>query len=160
MWRIMKRSTSSVARKPQDPELYNVDFLEWTQRTAQLLREGRFKEVDVEHVAEEIEDIGKRDLKEVNSRLQVVLVHLLKWKWQPRRRSVSWRSTLVTQRVEIDAELQDSPSLHRRMRETLQRTYQGAVKRAAVETGLPPSTFPHACPFSIEQALDTEFLPD
>ena len=149
-----------MARKPPDPELYDTDFFEWTQRTAQLLRTGRLNEIDLRHAAEEIEDMGKRDLKEANSRLQVVLLHLLKWKWQPRRRSLSWRSTLVTQRLEIDAELQDSPSLRRRMRETLERTYQGAVKRAGVETGIPPSTFPPACPFSLEQALDTEFLPD
>lgn len=67
---------------------------------------------------------------------------------------------LVAQRVAIDAELQDSPSLRRRMRETLQHTYEGAVKQAAVETGLPRSTFPDTCPFSVEQALDTEFFPD
>jgi hypothetical protein len=103
--------------------------------------------------------MGKRDLREVNSRLQVVLAHLLKWKYQPRRRSASWRSTLVAQRLEIDAVLQDSPSLRRRMQENLSRTYQGAVRRAAAETGLAQATFPRSCPFSLEQVLDVDFLP-
>lgn len=156
----MKRSSAAPAQSNQDAELYDTDFFKWTQRTAQLLRAGDFTEVDARHAAEEIEDMGKRDLREVNSRLQVVLVHLLKWKWQPRRRSASWRTTLVTQRVEIDAALSDSPSMRRRVDSTLDRTYAGAVKRAAVETQLSPNAFPPTCPFSLDQALDTEFLPD
>lgn len=156
----MKRSRAAVVHEDTDVELYDSDFFAWTQRTAQQLRTGRLTEVDVRHAAEEIEDMGNRDLREVNSRLQVVLVHLLRWKWQPRRRSASWRTTLVTQRVEIDAALSDSPSLLRRVHETLGRTYAGAVKRAAAETQLPAATFPPSCPFSLDQALDTEFFPD
>ncbi len=156
----MKTSSVAAARVVDSAARYDADFFEWTQRTAALLRQRRFDELDLEHAAEEIEDMGKRDLKEVNSRLQLVLVHLLKWKWQPRRRSVSWRSTLVTQRLEIEVDLEDSPSLRSRMAASLERTYQRAAKRAVVETGLPSSTFPRECPFALEQALDTEFLPE
>lgn len=155
----MTRSGIATARKLPEADLYDSDYFEWTQRTARLLRAGRLGGIDVQHAAEELEDMGKRDLREVNSLLQVVLVHLLKWRYQPRRRSASWRSTLVTQRLEIDAALQDSPSLRRRMQETLSRTYQGAVKRAVVETGLAHGTFPRSCPFSLEQVLDVDFLP-
>src|SRR5207253_2702824 len=90
---------------------YDADFFAWAQRTAALLRARRFDEVDVENAAQEIEDMGKRDLRELNSRVQVVLAHLLKWQLQPKKRTRSWQITLLTQRSEIDTLLRDSPSL-------------------------------------------------
>jgi hypothetical protein len=139
--------------------LYDEDFFAWTQHTAECLRRGRFEEVDVEHAAEELEDMGKRDLKELNSRMQVLLMHLLKWKLQPDKRSPSWESTIVTQRLEIEALLQMSPSLRNRLTSELGRNYEGAVKRAVPESGLSGDHFPNKCPFSVKQALDEEFLP-
>jgi hypothetical protein len=139
--------------------LYDTDFYSWTQRTAALLRARRFDEVDVEHAAEEIEDMGRRDVKELNSRVQVLLSHLLKWQRQPERRSPSWQSTIVTQRLEIDALLRQSPSLRPNLGSELARNYAGAVKRAVPETGLGKADFPVDCPFTVEQILDEEFLP-
>ena len=131
----------------------------WTERTAALLRAGRFDEVDVQFAAEEIEDMGKRDLKELNSRMQILIMHLLKWQLQARKRSASWRTTIVTQRLEIDALLRQSPSLRPRLSDELAYNYDGAVKRAVAETGFKRPRFPAICPYTIEQLLDDEFLP-
>lgn len=156
----MKTSAASTTRSAQTVELYDVDFFEWTQRTADQLRAGRFAEADIEHVAEELEDTGKRDLRELNSRMEVLLAHLLKWRIQPRKRSRSWRATIVTQRHEIEAVLKDSPSLRRRLASARRGNYERAVARAVAETGLEADAFPPDCPFSIEEILDTRFLPD
>ena len=159
----MKGRVSAAAGRLQSPDLYDADFFEWTRRTAQLLREKRFREIDVEHTAEEIEDMGKRDLKELNSRVQVLLAHLLKWKLQPSKRSLrllSWRRTIGVQRLEIEALLEQSPSLGTRLSDDLLRNYARARKRAVLDTNLPAQTFPPQCPFSLDQVLDEEFLPD
>ena len=146
---------------PTVPEAadYDDDFFAWTQRTAALLRAGRLSEVDVEHVTEEIEDMGKRDRRELDSRLQVLLVHLLKWQLQRDRRSPSWKTTVVTQRAEIEGVLRDSPSLRPRVASELARNYEVAVDLVAAETGLSAETFPAKCPWTAAQLLDKTFLP-
>jgi len=154
----VKTPASSRAAKTA-AALYDSDFYSWTQRTAALLRAHRFDEIDVEHAAEEIEDMGKRDLKELNSRVQVLLLHLLKWQNQPDGRSPSWQATIVTQRIEIEALLRQSPSLRPKLTSELVQNYANAVKRAVPETGLRTEDFPVGCPFTIEQILDEEFLP-
>jgi Domain of unknown function DUF29 len=140
-------------------EGYEQDFYAWTQRTAELLRAGRFDEADIEHVAEEIEDMGRRDVRELNSRMQVLLAHLLKWQVQPDRRSPSWRATITTQRLELDGVLAQSPSLRPKLASGLSDNYARAVKRAAAETGLGSERFPATCPYGVEQVLDEDFLP-
>ncbi|OFV87560.1 MAG: hypothetical protein A3J75_08035 [Acidobacteria bacterium RBG_16_68_9] len=156
----MKSSASSVSRTTPEADQYDRDFLEWTRLTAARLRRGRFREINIEHVAEEIEDMGKRDVDELCSRMEVLIAHLLKWKQQPRKRSTSWRATIVTQRLEIRRLLRRSPSLRRHLRSEEAENYDGALKRAAAETGLGRKTFPSVCPYSIEQILDEEFLPN
>jgi hypothetical protein len=156
----MKRSTSALAGTLQDLGLYDSDFCEWTERTARSLRLRRFAEVDVEHVAEEIEDMGKRDLRELCSRLEILLAHLLEWKLQPRRRSRSWRATIRAQRTAIQKLLRQSPSLRQRLRAQERESYRVAVGLASDETGLKRERFPARCPFSMEEILDEEFLPD
>ena len=103
--------------------------------------------------------MGKRDLKELNSRVQVLLLHLLKWQNQPDGRSPSWQATIVTQRIEIEALLRQSPSLRPKLTSEFVQNYANAVKRAVPETGLRKEDFPVGCPFTIEQILDEEFLP-
>jgi hypothetical protein len=150
-----------ASRSPgaRDTTLYDADFYAWSQRTAALLRARRLADVDVEHAAEEIADMGRREVKELNSRMQVLLSHLLKWQLQPERRSPSWHSSIVAQRLEIDALLDQSPSLRPKLVSALARNYVAAVKRAVPETGLGKDAFPVGCPFSVEQILDEEFLP-
>jgi hypothetical protein len=156
----MKTSASSAPHLMPDAGLYDRDFVAWTRTTAQRLRRGRFREVDIERVAAEIEDMGKRDVNELCSRMEVLIAHLLEWQQQPRKRSNSWRATVVTQRLEIRRLLRQSPSLRRYLRSEEAENYQGAVKRAAAETGLDRATFPSASPYSVEQILDEEFLPN
>ncbi len=140
--------------------LYDQDFAAWTAETARLIRSGRIAEVDLEHVAEEIEDMGKRDSREVKSRLTVLLVHLLKWNLQPQRRSRSWSSTIATQRREMNDIFSQSPSLRDRIPGTLARVYRDAVHAAVIETGLSAKRFPLDCPFGVEEILDRDFLPE
>ncbi len=139
---------------------HDVDFYSWTQQTAELIGQRRLDEVDLEHVAEEIADIGKRDRRELRSRLIVLLMHLLKWQVQPElRERSSWRSTIVEQRTEIRLLLKDSPSLYRLVPDELSSLYIDAVRNARSETGLHPGSFPPSCPYTSEQILDTDFLP-
>ncbi len=156
----MKTAAAASARSLRDTILYDADFFEWTQRTADRLRRRRFDEADIEHAAEEIEDMGKRELRELNSRMRVLVAHLLKWKLQPRHRSNSWRTIIVTQRREIADCLKDSPSLRRRLIVAVPTNYEGAVDRASAETGINVADFPRRCPFSFEEILDSHFLPE
>jgi len=149
------------ASPPEDREMesYEQDFYAWTRRTAELLRAGRFETADIEHVAEEIEDMGRRDLRELNRRAQVLIAHLLKWQLQPARRTRSWRATIATQRLELEGLLSQSPSLRRKLVEALAANYRGAVKRALTESGLPEDRVPTTCPYRVEDVLDEDFLP-
>jgi hypothetical protein len=146
--------------KPASASLYDEDFAVWTAETARLLRAGRFDEVDIEHVAEEIEDMGKRDKRELHSRLTVLILHLLKWKWQPEKKSASWGSTIVTQRAELRRLFDQSPSLKAKVRDAVEAVYSDAMDGATAETGLPARTFPRKCPFTPDQILDRDFLPE
>ena len=146
--------------KPAAASLYDEDFAIWTAETARLLRAGRFDEVDIEHVAEEIEDMGKRDKRELHSRLTVLILHLLKWKWQPEKKSASRGSTIVTQRAELRRLFRQSPSLKAKVQDAVEDVYSDAMEGATVETGLPVRTFPRKCPFTPDQILDRDFLPE
>jgi hypothetical protein len=145
--------------KPSPASLYDDDFAAWASETARQLRAGRFSEVDVEHVAEEIEDMGKSEKRELLRRLTMLVMHLLKWQWQADKRTPSWQSTMATQRAEIHRLLRQSPSLKRVIAASVADVYPDAVERASIETGLPAHTFPASCPFSVDEILQRGFLP-
>jgi hypothetical protein len=145
--------------------LYDRDFYEWTVRNAELLRSGRLEEIDLEHIAEEIQDLGDRHRREVRSRLVVLVKHLLKWSVQPQKRytesgSSSWLSTIREQRRQLAQLLEEAPSLRRYAKEGLSKDHRDAVKQASAETGIPIAKFPEECPFSFDQVLEDEFLPE
>jgi len=140
-------------------ELYDHDFYEWTKCNAALLRAGRLDQVDLEHVAEEIEDMGKSERRDLSNRLRVLLTHLLKWSVQSGRRSSSWESTIHVQRAETLKLLKQMPSLRVALAEELPEIYELAKRKATGETGLAGSYFPEECPFSLQQILDDDFLP-
>jgi len=127
---------------------------------AQLLREGRFEEADLEHIAEEIEDLGKSDQSAVRSQLRRLLMHLIKQTIQPEKAGTSWRSSIVNARQEIDDKLEISPSLRRFLAEGLQKSYRRAVKDALEETGLvsqaPEFQIPEICPYSLAELLESD----
>src|SRR5262249_29556410 len=114
---------------------------------------------DIEHVAEEIEDMGRRDVRELNSRMRVLVSHLLKWHFQTGRRSPAWLGTISAQRQEIDSLLAESLSLRPTLEIALAQNSTAAAKRAAAETGLAADRFPSACPYRVDQILDEDFLP-
>jgi len=150
---------SQLDKTADQSNLYDEDFFEWTRRNAELLRAGQLDQADIGHIAEEIEDMGRRDLKDLNSRMRVLLIHLLKRQLQPEKRSRSWDSTIVSQRIEIEDDLKQSPSLRAKLRTEFEDNYEKAVRRAIVETGLTRDRFPNECPFTLDQILDPEFLP-
>jgi hypothetical protein len=143
-----------------DRQLYDEDFFAWANEQAGLLREGRLSEADIEHIAEEIESMGKSEKRELVSRFTVLLLHLLKWRHQPAFRSTSWRLTLEEQRNQLEDHLADNPSLKSSFGETIVAAYRDAVLGAARETGMDRSVFPVACPWSFEQLMDPNFYPE
>ncbi|HUB15892.1 MAG TPA: DUF29 domain-containing protein [Acetobacteraceae bacterium] len=138
--------------------LYDQDFYAWANEQAALLRAGRFGEIDVENVAEEIESMGRSQKSELVNRLAVLLTHLLKWRYQPGFRSKSWRLTIAEQRFQIERHLRDNPSLKSHLAEPIADGYRLARLKAERETGL--ESFPDACPFSFDEAMDDGFWPD
>jgi hypothetical protein len=143
---------------------YDTDFLTWTERQAELLRRraaGELvneAEIDWLNIAEEIESVGGNTRRELRNRLVRLLQHVLKWHYQPERRSRSWRSTIRTQRREIEDLLADNPSLRGKLPELFVVAYERARTDALDETGL--LDLPRVAPFTVEQALGDSLLDD
>jgi len=133
--------------------LYEQDFYLWIKATAQHLKEGNFNQIDIPNLVEEIESMGRSEKRELKSRLIVLLMHLLKWEYQPEKRSQSWRSTITEQRICIEVLLEDSPSLQPLILEVFDDCYQKACQKAAEETGIKLNFFPKESPFTVEEAL-------
>ncbi len=146
-------------------DLYDRDFFAWSMHQADLLHrlsrgERTNEPLDAANLAEEIESLGRSQRRELSSRLRVLLMHMLKWQFQPERRGESWISTIREQRYEIEALLDDSPSLRPAVADVLPTAYRRALRTASDETKLPPSTFPEACPWTPDQVLDLDYFPD
>ncbi len=141
-------------------QLYESDFYGWTHQQALLLRSKNFTAADMENIAEEIEDMGKNLKRELESRLKILFMHLLKWQYQPGYRGNSWRYSIEEQRNELADHIADNPSLKHKLPEAIERGYKYAVTAAAKETGLDKKTFPESCPWTFEQAMDDDFWPE
>ncbi len=139
--------------------LYETDIHAWSQRQVDLLRAEEFSAVDWHHVIEEIESLGTSQRSELRNRLISLLMHLLKWQYQPELQSRSWNATITVQRDDLESVLNDNPRLRARLPEFISEAYPRAVKRAVSETGLTKTTFPTACPYAPAQILDEEFWP-
>jgi hypothetical protein len=139
--------------------LYERDFCLWVEEQVQLLRAGKLERLDVVNLVEEIEDLGIGERKSVQSNLVVVLKHLLKYQYQPRRRSRSWLSTIAEHRRRLRTDLATSPSLRQYARAQFEECYRDGRRQALIETGLAPDALPSAPPYTLEQALDPDFLP-
>ena len=136
---------------------YERDFYTWSQEQARLLREGRWEGVDRENVAEEIESLGREQFNKLVGALRVLMLHMLKWDYQPERRSRSWALSIKTQRNDLEDVLSDNPGLEPRMTQALERAYRNARTEAARETGLEEDTFPATCPYSFEDITSRVF---
>lgn len=139
---------------------YETDFYAWVLHNAQLLRERRWSEIDVEHLIEELESMGKNNQRELNSRFKILLAQLLKWQYQPEHRSKSWQRSIDEQRSELDDLIEENPSLTTRFSHAVANAYPKAVKLAVKETRLSLNTFPQKCPYLLEQILDENFYPE
>ena len=140
--------------------LYEQDFYAWANEQANLLRTGQLAAADIEHIAEEIESMGKTEKRELVSRLTVLLLHLLKWHFQPTYRGASWRLSIANTRDQLVDHLADNPSLKAKMAEAIASAYRYARRDAARETTLDVATFPTDCPWTFDQILDADFWPD
>jgi hypothetical protein len=138
--------------------MYETDFVEWTAHTAALLREGRFDAVDLEHLAEEIEDLGRNDQHTVLSHLSRLLKHQIKRTIQPERDGPSWRTSVTTSRQKIEFTIADSPSLRLLLEKNLQKTYRQAIKDALFETGLKSVDLPQQYPYTLDELLERNDL--
>ncbi len=139
---------------------YEHDFYGWTQEQARLLREGRFAEIDVANVVEEIETLGRSERREWVSRLRILMLHLSKWQHQPARRGPGWRHSVEVQRDDAGDHLAENPSLKQQIDDILTAAYRKARVDAEAESGLLRSTFPADCPWSFDQIISDSFWPE
>jgi hypothetical protein len=140
--------------------LYDTDFNQWLEEQVQLLRDRQLNNLDIENLIEEIESLGKSDKRQIKSRLEVLLHHLLKWQYQPAQRSGSWQGTIAEQRRRIRDLLADSPSLKSYGETVAKACYADACEQASLETGLSLDCFPSDCPYAIADALNPDFWPE
>jgi hypothetical protein len=138
-------------------DLHDRDFYSWALRQAELVRARRLGELDLENIAEELRSLGSEQEHRLESSYRVLLMHLLKWVHQPRRRNRSWRASIVRERVNGARTLERNPGLKSRQADLFAEAYRAARKEAAAETGLPIATFPDAPPFTLDRATDEDF---
>jgi Domain of unknown function DUF29 len=151
---------SDIKTKTRPATAYETDFHAWARDQAERLRAQRYNELDWENIAEEIETLGRSEKREIESRLGVLVVHLLKWSRQPQQRKSGWRATIIEQRHRLARGAKENPSLADYPAPMLAEEYELARLKAADETGLVEEVFPETCPLTIKQVLDPDFWPN
>ena len=141
---------------------YDEDVLLWSEQQARLLRSGDFSRLDIEHLADEIEDVGKAEQRELVSRLAVLIGHLLKWRFQPERRGNSWRGTIRNQRTRIALVMKRTPSLRRLLHdpEWATEAWLSGLEVAAKDMGIEEGELPQENPWTMDRIIDPDFWPD
>ncbi len=150
----------STSYKLELTEIYEQDFNQWLEITANLLKEKKFSELDLANLITEIEAMGKNNQRELKNRLVVLIMHLLKWKYQPEKQSRSWLSTINEERLQLELLLEQNPSLNNKIPNIINTSYTKARKMAHRETNLPLTIFPENNPFNLQDILDSDFFPD
>lgn len=140
--------------------LYETDFYAWTQEQVNFLETQHWDQLDTVNLIEEIATLGRRERQELRNRLAILLGHLLKWQFQPEKRSNSWLGTIREQRVQIKLLLQDSPSLKPYLNEVFPDVYELGLALAIRETQLGEQIFPETCPYTLDETLNPDFLPN
>jgi len=141
------------------PNSYETDFYAWTIEQASLLHNQQWQQLDLENLIEEITSLGKQQRQELRNRLSILLAHLLKWEYQPQKRSRSWLATIRVQRRDVLYLLRDNPSLKSYLQEGLSEAYENSRDLAMGETNLPEATFPKLCPYDFGEILSDRFYP-
>jgi hypothetical protein len=139
--------------------LYETDLYAWSQQQVELLQAEEWDKIDWRNITEEIDALGASQRNELRNRLKILILHLLKWQFQPGRQSKSWRASIDEQRSTIEDLLDDNPSLRRLLHESVAIAYPRAVRDAHKQTSLPKQTFPVDCPYTLEQLLDEVYYP-
>ncbi|WP_257275067.1 MULTISPECIES: DUF29 domain-containing protein [unclassified Endozoicomonas] len=148
--------------------LYDTDFYTWSYQQAELIRQGRFDELDIDNLVEEVEDMGRARYRSVDSRLSQLLMHALKWQMQVGKNDLhemdrwfrSWSTSIAKQRDAIEKELQENPALNSKLTEIFPKAYDYARKLAAREMLCKPDAFPTECPWTYEQVMTEDWLPE
>lgn len=143
-----------------NPNLYETDFYAWTLEQSKLLKEGNFKHLDIPNLVEEIESLGKQERREIESRLGILIGHLLKWDYQPDKRTKSWRATIREQRRVAQKLIAQNPSLKPYLTETIADAYEAGKDLVVKETPLDYGNLPESCPYTFEQLFDPNFPTD
>ena len=138
---------------------YETDVIAWANEQAAFIRAARFDQLDLEHIADEIEDVGKSEQREFMSHMTGLIAHLLKWQFQPTHRGASWEKTIKAKRIEIGYNLMETPSLKSRLTDPswFDVVWAKALAQAVAETGM--DVFPDVCPWDIAQIMDPDFWP-
>lgn len=150
---------STVREQHRPTASYEDDFYDWALQQAALLRARRFDLVDIENLAEEVEDLARRHADALQSCYEVLLQHLLKWEFQPEHRSYGWAGTIRHMRSKIARLLKKMPGPKPQQLALFEEAYEDSRAKAAIETDLPLEHFPDACPYTLAQAMDPEFWP-
>lgn len=143
------------------PTAYEKDIIRWAEEQADFLRSGQFDKLDLENLADEVLDVGKSEIRELNSRMAVLLAHLIKWAWQPTHRGRSWENTMRVQRKQIHLLLKSTPSLkHKMSADFWESAWLDATLLASKETGIDPAFFPDQLPWADDLVMQEGWLPD
>ena len=142
-------------------DLYDTDFYGWLHQQALLLESGQFEALDLTNLTEEVDCMGKRHLHKLESHITLLLMHLLKWQYQPEKRQYghSWETSIRAHRKQAEVVMTKYPSLHQKVTESFASYYPDAVKQAVIETGLDESRFPACCPWTFYEVMADDFLP-
>ncbi len=144
---------------PNAQALYETDYLQWIEATVQRIQSQDYAAVDWENLVEEIEDMGRRERQSLESNFIVLVIHLLKWQFQPQQRSGSWQGSIIEHRRRVNKALKGSPSLNSYLVDLEAECYKEAVEQAIAETGLPLEAFPLDCSYELADMLKAGFLP-
>ncbi len=140
--------------------LYDIDFSAWAHEQSEYLKQKKFKLIDLTHLIQEVEEMGNQNRHELKNRLVILLIHLLKWRFQPERKGNSWYQTIANQRLDIADLLEDNPSLKHPLPELFLKAYKLAVSKASIETGINKNIFPVESLWTLNQILDENFFPN
>jgi hypothetical protein len=149
-------STLSKERSRAVSPRYKDDFYSWARHQSHLLLEGRIAEADCANIAEELADLGRSERRSLRRALGRVMQHLLKWDFQPSKRTASWQKSIDIQRVHASQDLRDNPSLKSELNDIVGEAYELAVRYVAKDTGLPRDAFPTSCPYTFEAVMTRE----
>ncbi|MDR7922458.1 MULTISPECIES: DUF29 domain-containing protein [unclassified Thermosynechococcus] len=138
--------------------LYDTDFYAWTLEQAKLLKAGDFAHLDIAHLVEEIEALGRQERRELENRLGILIGQLLKWDYQPQKRSKSWRATIREQRRAVEKLISQNPSLQPYLPQAIAEAYESGKDLVVRETPLDYSDLPETCPYTLEKVLGTQLL--